>query len=147
MLNYHNPLTNETVRAVQPGPGSYTLDTGEIIDVLGDDWVILNSGGAAITGAHEWFISTYRAGEPASATKLTPWGFRQRFTFEERVAVDNVEGSGLNAQVIAAVRTLREDFRVAQVIDLNDPNTIAGLDYLEAVGLLAAGRAAAIRQV
>ena len=146
MDTYHNPLTGEVVQAAQPGPGSFNYN-GESVQVAGDDWVIVLTGGSVITAADLYFRETYRAGDGASSRKLTPWGFRQRFTFPERVALDNVEGSGLPANVIAAIRTLREDFRAAQVVDLEDANTIAGLDYLEAVGLIAAGRALAIRTV
>jgi hypothetical protein len=43
------------------------------------------------------------------------------------------------------LRTLEKDLELAQDIDLDDPDVIAGLAFLEALGLLADGRADEIR--
>ena len=48
------------------------------------------------------------------------------------------------AKANIAIEVWLEKFKVAEIIDLLDPKTIAGLHTLEAVGLLATGRAAEI---
>ena len=69
---------------------------------------------------------------------LSKLDYLRRFTTEERVAV----------RTVAKTNAVLEDFMVlmdlASEINLDDPDTIAGVHMLEAVGLLAQGRASEI---
>jgi hypothetical protein len=82
--------------------------------------------------------------EPINPRILTPLQFRQRLTLNERVALDGFEGSALPAQAKAMLRTLLADLAVAKDVDLDSPSTRQGLQFIEDVGILAAGRAAEI---
>lgn len=81
---------------------------------------------------------------PIRKTILTHLEFRRRFTLAERVAFDNFESGAWSPEQKAMLRTITEDMRLATAIDLDDPDTLAGVQFLEQIGLLAAGRAAEI---
>lgn len=87
-----------------------------------------------------------KAANPVPSPRiLTPLQFRRLFTLNERVAVDNfATNPDLSDQQKAVLTTLTKDFDAAQEIDLDDPDTQAGIQTLEAYGLLAEGRAAEI---
>lgn len=109
-------------------------------------------------------ISDYRVGAdrtlslvaPATAPALparaiTYWAFRKRFTTAERIALelgalDDPTAPIAERQVAASVRVYLADAAAAAWIDLDDDATRAGLDALEAAGLLAEGRAAEIAE-
>ena len=69
---------------------------------------------------------------------LTKLEYLRRFTAEERI----------NVRTVAKTNAALEDFMVlmdlASEINLDDPDTIAGVHMLEAAGLLAQGRASEI---
>ena len=67
---------------------------------------------------------------PATINSFSPWGFRRRFTFDERVAIDTA------ALTNPIVRTILEDMRSAGSVELNDPDLQQGLGGLVALGLL-----------
>ena len=80
---------------------------------------------------------------------ITKLAFRNRFTQTEKVAIEiaalDVPMATLQQRSLAAaLRASQQDLSVAQYIDLNRADTRAGVQQLEAVGLLAAGRAAVI---
>lgn len=84
--------------------------------------------------------------EPIRITKLA---FRNRFSISEKItieiaALDKPTGSPAERQGAAMLRVFLDDVRVANHIDLTRPDTRAGVEQLESLGLLAAGRAAAI---
>lgn len=78
--------------------------------------------------------------------KITRLAFRQRFTQAEMVAL---EIAGLDdplapmqqRQLAASVRVMQRQVSDATYIDLDRPDTRAGVQQLEAVGILAPGRA------
>lgn len=83
---------------------------------------------------------------PWTITKL---GFRQRFTQAEKVAIeiaslDNPAADMSARANAAALRAYLSDVQAATFIDLRRSDTRAGVQTLEALGLLAAGRAAVI---
>lgn len=90
------------------------------------------------------------APEPVALPRhLSKLGFRNRFTQAEKVAIeiaslDNPAASMAQRQQAAALRATQADQRDALYIDLERPDTRAGVLELEAAGLLAAGRALAI---
>ena len=64
--------------------------------------------------------------------------FFDRFTDAEQVAIYDA------AKTVTQVQIWLDKFKLVLDIDVTDPRTIAGIQALEAVGLLAAGRAAEI---
>lgn len=67
---------------------------------------------------------------------LTQLAFLRRFTAEERIAS--------RASADPVVQDFLHLLGLAQEIRLDDADTVAGVNYLESLGLLAAGRAAAV---
>ena len=75
---------------------------------------------------------------PSDAPRvISRLAFRRLFTFAERVGID--------ASTLPAVRTFLTDLSLAEEVALDEPDVVAGLAYLEGVGLIATGRAAEIR--
>jgi hypothetical protein len=77
-------------------------------------------------------------GSPRPPRHMAPLAFRRLFTDAERLAIHTA------AQANAAVAVWVMDGAAAQVINLDDPATIAALDALVAAGLLTAARRDAI---
>ena len=82
-------------------------------------------------------------------TRVTRLAFRNRFTQPEKVmlelaALDDPTAAMTQRQQAAAVRVYLAGVAASSFIDLADPGTRAGVQALEAGGLLAAGRALAI---
>jgi hypothetical protein len=80
---------------------------------------------------------------------ITRLAFINRFTDAEwvafdMVAIDNPSGQPAERQQRSAMRLFIKKVELAQYIDLNRPDTRAGVQALEAGGLLGAGRAAEI---
>jgi hypothetical protein len=78
-------------------------------------------------------------------TVITKLAFRRRFTFSERLAFDNFEENPvLTVEQKQTLRTLAKDYEMAGEIDLLDPDTLSGLQFMESCGLIDAGRASQI---
>lgn len=85
----------------------------------------------------------------APSTQITKLAFRNRFTSAEKVALeiaslDNPQATMPQRAQAAALRANNADLAAATFIDLQRPETRAGVQMLEAAGLLAVGRAAVI---
>lgn len=103
-----------------------------------------------IAGA-EWQLMPYSAPPPAAAPApvtrvITKLAFRNRFTQAEKVALEiaalDVPAATLQQRSqAAALRVNQADVQAATFIDLSRADTRAGVQALEAGGLLAAGRA------
>jgi hypothetical protein len=81
--------------------------------------------------------------------RITKLAFRNRFTQSEKVAIeiaalDDPAAPMQQRAMSAALRASQMDVQAAQFIDLTRADTRAGVQQLEAVGILAAGRAAVI---
>ena len=99
-----------------------------------------------------WVLVEYTA-PPAAApepvpqnTKITKLAFRNRFTMTEKVtleiaSLDNPAATMPARQQAAALRANLADTAAATFIDLSRPDTRAGVQMLEAAGLLGVGRA------
>ena len=93
-------------------------------------------------GGREFDVFHWQLITPGPLTKL---GYRNLFTLAERIAIDNYEtNENLTADQKATLTSLHFDFRLAEDIDLADPQLIAGTQLLEQYGLIARGRAAQI---
>ena len=82
-------------------------------------------------------------------SRVSRLAFRNRFTTAEKVALeiaslDDPAATMEQRQEAAALRVYLKDVDSASFIDLADPATIAGVQTLEAAGLLETGRAEAI---
>lgn len=91
-------------------------------------------------------VFTFSTSAPRDITKLA---FRQRFTPTEKAAIelaaaDDPSAALAQRQQAASLRADLADQRDATFIDLGRADTRAGVQALEAAGLLAAGRAAEI---
>jgi hypothetical protein len=73
-----------------------------------------------------------------SVRTLTKLAYMNRFTDAELAAIYTAAKSNIRVEVWL------DKFRLAEEINLDDPSTIAGVQALEAAGLLAAGRSAEI---
>ena len=84
--------------------------------------------------------------EPVQDWRITRLAFRSRFTLAEKAALefaalDNPAGSQAERMQAATLRAYLADVFAATFIDLARPDTRAGVMQLEALGLLAEGRA------
>lgn len=89
--------------------------------------------------------------EPAGAILrvVSVLAFRRRFTKAERIAiewtaVDRSDQPEAQRQQAAALRAMLADQAAASFIDLDDADTMDGVQSLETMGLIGAGRAAEI---
>lgn len=86
---------------------------------------------------------------PPARSRITRLAFRNRFSTAELVAlemaaIDDPAAAAPQRQLAASLRVMQANLQAATFIDLQRPDTRAGVQQLEAVGLLAAGRALAI---
>ncbi len=72
---------------------------------------------------------------PDYGTQVTRLAMRNRFTFQEKVAIETA------AESSPSVRVWLKDLEVSTFIDLSRPDTQAGVHQLEVDGLIGAGRA------
>ena len=121
----------------QPPPG--LLAVASATASIGDGW------------DGEVFIPTPAPEAPPESadTRITRLAFRNRFTQAEKVALelaalDNPAASAAARQQSAALRSYLKDLDAATFVDLTRPDTVAGVQTLEAGALIAAGRASAI---
>lgn len=126
----------------------YDTATGElrsvgtvVADPLPEGLAAVELDEAPDLAAHEWspellgFVP--RTPDPLGRT-LTSDEFRQRYTFQERVAAKELAATDVRVAV------LEEDVRSAPVIRLGHPRTVAGVQLLVSVGVLTEARAAEI---
>lgn len=73
-----------------------------------------------------------------SAKRFTHLAFYRLFTIAERIAIRDT------AKLDPRLEDYIDLLRMAKYVDLTDPDTVAGVNTLEAAGLLAAGRATQI---
>jgi hypothetical protein len=75
---------------------------------------------------------------PIPARSLSKIDYLKRFTQEERIAIRD------SAKINSTVNDYVELMNAASSINLDDPDTVYGLNALELAGLLDAGRAGVI---
>ena len=81
------------------------------------------------------YLAFVREGVLPGSRQITRLGFRNRFTPDEKVAIYTAAGQS------AAIRVWLDDLMVAESVDLDNLNTVIGVQALEQSGLIAAGRA------
>lgn len=97
---------------------------------------------------HTEFIEDAAPSAPTSV-KITKLAFRQRFTLQEKAALEiaalDVPTAPMEQRALAAtLRANQADVQAATYIDLMRSDTRAGVMELEQYGLIAAGRALVI---
>lgn len=112
------------------------LSGGEVAQFQGSDWLVLAERPPAPAAPEPEPL-------PPHITRLA---FRNRFTQIEKVtmdlaSIDNPTAAMAQRQQAAALRVSLADTAASAFIDLSRPDTRAGVQMLEAVGILAAGRA------
>lgn len=115
---------------------------------LADNWELLQADagiGWTRTGAGQPFEAP-AVESVAQDTRITRLAFRNRFTQPEKVmlelaALDDPTAPMPQRQQAAAIRALLADVAASVFVDLGRADTRAGVQSLEAAGLLAAGRA------
>lgn len=94
-------------------------------------------------------LDTWIAANPDTTTSdgvvLTKYQFRQLFTLNERIAIDNApSNAAIPANYRAMLLTIAKDMELSAEVHLSKPNTMAGVGFLEQLGLIEAGRAAQV---
>lgn len=113
------------------------------------DVVEIGAFDAALVGKKRVGSTWQDAPAAPEPRRVSNKAFRFRFRRPEKVAIemaalDNPAAPLAQRQQSAALRADLADQAQASYIDLDDPDTAAGVQMLEAAGLLAPGRAAAI---
>ncbi len=116
---------------------------------LPGDWIAADGAGIGWHYDGEAFTAPMPDSPPAQDTRITRLAFRKRFTQAEKVALeiaalDDPSATPAQRAQAAAMRAYLKDVDAAQYIDLSDAHVEAGVQTLEAAGLLESGRAAAI---
>lgn len=95
----------------------------------------------------EWGLPDLPAAEPGAAfgRRITKLAFLTRFTDSEAVHID-LASQGATVEA-ASMRRYQAKVNAAEWIDLDRPDTRLGVQTLEAVGLIGAGRALEILDV
>lgn len=110
---------------------------------LGGLWVAAGSAGPGWT----WDGTQWSEAQPPALPRvITRRAMRARFTFAERAAiefaaVDDPGASQQQREAAAAIRAYLNDLAVSTYVDLDNAETLAGLQFLEAAGLISSGRA------
>ena len=99
-------------------------------------------------------IDDYRVAEDGTLvllaqTRLTRLQFRNRFTAQEKAllelaAMDDPSAEPAQRLQSASLRAYLADLAAAEFVDLAEQSTVAGINALEAAGILAEGRAAEV---
>lgn len=131
----------ETSAYLEPSPQRVNVD-GLRSDLLGQ---IYDPQASAAAG-HAVFAPPPL---PPAQRRVSVLALRRRFAPPERAAiewaaVDRADQPTAQRQQAAALRASLADQAAASFIDLDDADTIAGVQALEAMGLLAPGRATQI---
>lgn len=113
-------------------------DANDIEHLIGYDDIIANANTAGPGWLYQDGIFTQP--DPNSYKQpifsLSQLSFLRKFTAEERIAIR----TSIDPIIIDFLHLLN----IAQDINLSDPDTVAGVNYLESIGLLDTGRATTI---
>lgn len=114
-------------------------DLGQVINVIEADIVF-----AETKYPGKWREAEIPVAQPVISRRLSTLAFRDRFTMDEKRAIYTA------AQTVVDVRIWLDDLNAATpdsdgtAVDLDDLRTVAGVQALEAAGLIGTGRAAEI---
>ena len=114
--------------------------------LLGEDVAPLQQLHLPLRGEQFVDLIPERFRKQIANTRITRLAFRNRFTMPEKAALelgstDNPASAMPQRMQSATLRAYLADVSAATFIDLQHPDTRAGVQALESMGLLAAGRA------
>lgn len=120
----------------------YQLPDGNIV-IADADFIVAHHPGAWRVVEEQLDLTS------ATPRRVSVLAFRRRFTMAERAAiewaaVDRSDQPEAQRQQAAALRAILADQAAASFIDLDEEDTMEGVQSLEAMGLIGAGRAAQI---
>lgn len=114
----------------------------------GDPFVYENldwEGGDAIPSQEELDIWILENPGFDKRLELTKYEFRQLFTMAEKVTIDNFQSNiTLPDNTKQVLVSIMKDLELSAVVHLDNPKTIAGIQFLVQSGLLTSARAAQI---
>lgn len=121
----------------------YQLSDGNII-VADADFIAANYPDAVLMTEPEQVEP-----EATAVTEISRHAFRSRFTSAEKAMIeiamlDDPTAPIEQPQQAAVLRAFDKDLSAAEVVDLEYPQTVDGVNMLEQVGLIGPGRAAEI---
>lgn len=88
----------------------------------------------------DWILAN-----PSGHLEITKYEFRKLFTLTERIAIDSAPtNTNIPANYRAMLLTMNKDMELSSMVILTNPDVAAGVNFLEQLGLIAAGRAAEI---
>lgn len=124
-------------------------DDAAFIATLPGTWAPAQGAGIGWHYDGQAFTAPVPESPPAQDTRITRLAFRKRFTQAEKVALeiaalDDPSATPAQRAQAAALRAYLKDVDAATFIDLADAHVAAGVQTLEAAGLLTAGRAGEI---
>jgi hypothetical protein len=131
-------------------PFDIALPDVYVIEGADESGALLIAGGRSFAAE---FLQLVQAGDGAPAEPaawvITRYAFRQRFTADEKVAIeiaslDNPAAPIEQRSAAARLRVYLRDLDNAQHVNLKDAATRGPVQALEPAGLIAAGRATAI---
>jgi len=112
----------------------------------GSDYsTIVWDGGAPLPSQET--LDAWIAANPNGTTGiiLTKYQFRMLFTLNERIAIDSAPmNTAIPANYRAMLNTMTADLAQSGEVHLAQADVIAGVNFLEQLGLIATGRAAQI---
>ena len=137
-MYYYAQIKNGKVAAITQASG--IIENLDLVEIASEDAVGLGDS---------YSDGVFAASEPiviAEARHITKLAFRNRFTVAEKTAIEFASLDDPSADTPtrlqkAALRATLKDQEAATFIDLDQAETIAGVQGLEAMGLLAQGRA------
>lgn len=103
-----------------------------------------------LDGLDKWDGSQWiPATPPVAARRITELALRKRFTTDEKVAIemaaiDDPSKAMAERRQAGGLRVYLADLRSAAFVDLDFPDTRTGVQNLEALGIIGAGRAVQI---
>lgn len=130
----------ETSAALEPAPQLVIVDSLRT-DLLGQTY----DPQASAAAGHPVFVAPSAPAAPVFI-RLTKLGFRGRFTQAEKTAIeiaslDDPAAAMAQRQQAAVIRAYLADVAAATYIDPQRADTRAGVQAIEAAGLIGAGRA------
>ncbi|HXR75149.1 MAG TPA: hypothetical protein VN737_04180 [Bryobacteraceae bacterium] len=91
------------------------------------------------------FASPYSTAPQPFPTVFSKFGFRSLFTLSELMGIDNyASNQTLTDDQRATLNTITKNFDVSESIDVTDPATQFGVNYLASAGLISDTRAAIV---
>jgi len=122
------------------------IENGVVVNValadspIDQHWIATEVAGIGWTWDGQNFFAPSVPAAAPTVRDLTPVQYLKRFTQAERIAIRAAAAS--NPVVNDYLQLMNA---VTDVVHLDDPDTVAGLNAMEAAGLIGTGRAAAIR--